>query len=344
MALTRRPFSLALAITAGGLPTSADTLTAKPIDRVSSGSGELLVREIQSWTITAGTLPVDAEIVAPANYRFTLLKQGRPLFIFDGAIADAPGPITLAEVYAITGDAVAVDPALIHEGDNLARLVLIGGDETMVVGFDEDGNIIPVAKGEAASVPWAGVTDKPTTFPSSAHTHDDRYYTETEIDGMLAGLGGGAGGAPEVAMFSDEKPAFTNGGATDGTVQTRILNTVDIAQSWASLAANTVTLQPGTYSFRYCVTAWNRFMCGYLRNVTAGTYLQKRADHCGSASRIERRWHDVPPVTFAVATDIQVRMWGENSAGDDTAMGQLIQGGPDGVPTKFCILIVTKWA
>ncbi len=34
---------------------------------------------------------------------------------------------------------------------------------------------------------WLSVIGKPATFPPSAHTHDDRYYTETEIDTALAG-------------------------------------------------------------------------------------------------------------------------------------------------------------
>lgn len=41
------------------------------------------------------------------------------------------------------------------------------------------------AAGTAASVPWSGVTGKPGTYTPSSHTHDDRYYTETEIDTKL---------------------------------------------------------------------------------------------------------------------------------------------------------------
>lgn len=41
------------------------------------------------------------------------------------------------------------------------------------------------ATGTAASVPWSGVTGKPGTYTPSSHTHDDRYYTETEIDTKL---------------------------------------------------------------------------------------------------------------------------------------------------------------
>lgn len=38
----------------------------------------------------------------------------------------------------------------------------------------------------ANSVAWENVKDKPTTFPVEAHTHDERYYTEAEIDEKLS--------------------------------------------------------------------------------------------------------------------------------------------------------------
>lgn len=39
----------------------------------------------------------------------------------------------------------------------------------------------------ADAVPWSGVSGKPSTFTPSSHTHDDRYYTESEIDSKLSG-------------------------------------------------------------------------------------------------------------------------------------------------------------
>lgn len=39
----------------------------------------------------------------------------------------------------------------------------------------------------APEVTWDDVTGKPATFPATAHTHDDRYYTETEMNTLLAG-------------------------------------------------------------------------------------------------------------------------------------------------------------
>ena len=46
--------------------------------------------------------------------------------------------------------------------------------------------------GSAESVDWANVYNKPTTFPPSAHNHDDRYYTENEVDTKLAEKAGTA--------------------------------------------------------------------------------------------------------------------------------------------------------
>lgn len=39
----------------------------------------------------------------------------------------------------------------------------------------------------ADAVPWSGVSGKPSTFTPSSHTHDDRYYTESEINSKLNG-------------------------------------------------------------------------------------------------------------------------------------------------------------
>ena len=40
--------------------------------------------------------------------------------------------------------------------------------------------------GTATSVPWSGVTGKPTSYPPASHNHDERYYTETEMNSKLA--------------------------------------------------------------------------------------------------------------------------------------------------------------
>lgn len=49
----------------------------------------------------------------------------------------------------------------------------------------EDGYSVYTA-GTATSVPWSGVTGKPSSYPPASHNHDERYYTETEMNSKLA--------------------------------------------------------------------------------------------------------------------------------------------------------------
>lgn len=58
--------------------------------------------------------------------------------------------------------------------------------------------------GSANSVSWGNVGSKPSTFTPSSHTHDDRYYTETEIDSLLEDKANTAGAYPLMGVgFSD---------------------------------------------------------------------------------------------------------------------------------------------
>lgn len=43
-----------------------------------------------------------------------------------------------------------------------------------------------VTAGGSHAVSWDDVSSKPSTFTPSSHTHDDRYYTETEVDTLLS--------------------------------------------------------------------------------------------------------------------------------------------------------------
>lgn len=58
------------------------------------------------------------------------------------------------------------------------------GHTHLYAGSDTAGGKANSAK-TADSVDWANVTGKPSTFAPSAHEHDDRYYTEGEVDTKL---------------------------------------------------------------------------------------------------------------------------------------------------------------
>ena len=58
--------------------------------------------------------------------------------------------------------------------------------------YNPSGNLLTAnISGNAAtasSVAWGNVTGKPSSFTPSSHTHDDRYYTESEIDSKVSTL------------------------------------------------------------------------------------------------------------------------------------------------------------
>lgn len=57
---------------------------------------------------------------------------------------------------------------------------------------------------KAAAVPWDGVTGKPGTFAPSAHTHDDRYYTETEMNTKLNGKADSGHTHTSIRMYNSD--------------------------------------------------------------------------------------------------------------------------------------------
>lgn len=76
----------------------------------------------------------------------------------------------------------AEQDADIQTGEELT--VLFGKIKKRFSTYDADGDGVV---DRAATVPWDGITGKPGTFPPSTHNHDDRYYTETEMNTKLNG-------------------------------------------------------------------------------------------------------------------------------------------------------------
>ena len=88
--------------------------------------------------------------------------------------------------------------------------------------FTTHGNFIGNLSGNAdsaSSVPWSGITGKPSTFTPSDHTHDSRYYTESEIDTKLntklnISLKGAANGLAELdstgRVPSNQLPSYVD--------------------------------------------------------------------------------------------------------------------------------------
>lgn len=120
---------------------------------IASYAGESITT---AWISSTGALSTGAEVAyvlsSPETYATDPID-------FD----NAAGPLTV-----MTG------------GEVVVRMTELIGSRT----YDADGDGVV---DKAAAVPWDGVTGKPGTFTPSAHTHDDRYYTETEMNTKLNG-------------------------------------------------------------------------------------------------------------------------------------------------------------
>lgn len=106
-----------------------------------------------------------------------------------GTIDIARLPAGALERLFVVADEAAAMKANVQEGDTVK---VTGNNNKMYfcVKSPSSGDTFATCfteytAGSATSVPWSGVTDKPSTFTPSAHTHDDRYYTKTEISTKL---------------------------------------------------------------------------------------------------------------------------------------------------------------
>ena len=141
------------------------------------------------------------------------------------------GGVKVGDGLSITTDGTLSADVVSGEPDEYLKSASISGNELTLVKKDNTTiTFIPTTGGggSAERVDWANVYNKPTTFPPSAHNHDDRYYTESEVDTKLAAKAGTAVATTSAAglMSAADKTKL------DGLSQTSI--TVDSALSTTS--------------------------------------------------------------------------------------------------------------
>ena len=165
--------------------------------------------------------------------------------------------------------------------------------------------------GTANAVAWANVSGKPTTFTPSSHNHDDRYYTETEMNTKLdakananhthnyagsASAGGSANSALKLAT------ARTVSGGTDITLRYTYDGSADTS---ATIGYYNCTSSAGnTNNYPYHRIAYTGEITGAYNDKSMTLYISQgyqgggfgivriavRTNNSSSVSGAEARW------------------------------------------------------
>ena len=147
------------------------------------------------------------------------------------------------------------------QSGNLPVVSAAGAGDMLKSVYDADNDGV-VDKAE--SVSWAGVTGKPATFAPSSHTHDDRYYTESEMNTKLDGKANTSGTYAGITAGDAQKligktwnwsgqsgqPSWLWGGS-DGTnmyVYNPSNFNVNYANSAGAVAWSNVSGKPSTFA------------------------------------------------------------------------------------------------
>ena len=108
-------------------------------------------------------------------------------------VADDTARFALTEASVQLGDTVKVaNTGLMYIIKDISKLNSEAGYEVYTAG-------------SASSVPWSGVTGKPSSYIPSAHTHDDRYYTESEIDSKVNTINSSIGTKADKTHTHDDR-------------------------------------------------------------------------------------------------------------------------------------------
>lgn len=103
--------------------------------------------------------------------------------------AGSASTATTADRVANTGSGYADVARHVWFSDSSIETARVSNDNFK---YNPSGNLLTAnISGNAAtasSVAWGNVTGKPSSFTPSSHTHDDRYYTESEIDSKVSTL------------------------------------------------------------------------------------------------------------------------------------------------------------
>ena len=218
--------------------SGAKTFSVAPKSSQDASSSTDLVRKSQFDAGLAGK--------AAATHGHAILEVSGLQAALDGKSADGHGhgiPDVTGLQSALSAKAPLTSPALTGTptaptatgGTNTTQLATTAFVQAALAGFgagdmlksaydaDNDGKVD--AAEVADSVPWAGVTGKPSTFAPAAHSH-----AISQVTGLQAAIDGKAGLASPAFTGTPSAPT-----ATSGTNTTQIANTAFVQAAIAAL-------------------------------------------------------------------------------------------------------------
>ena len=148
-------------VTAGSNPTTLSGYGITDAAAKSHTHNSADINSLDASKITSGTIDI-ARLPAGALERCVVVEDDTARF-------------ALTTSNAQLGDTVKV------RSTGLMYLIVDASKLSSEAGYEV------YTAGAASSVPWSGITGKPSTFTPSSHTHDDRYYTESEMNTLLNG-------------------------------------------------------------------------------------------------------------------------------------------------------------
>lgn len=196
--------------------------------------------------------------------------------------------LSMADMYAITGNT----NFLIEVGDTV-RLSIDGNESLQVVvkiitsEDDLENTQIELASkagslldtianledrsvsgsgGGGGSTSWDAITGKPSTFPPSAHNHDDRYYTETEMDTKLS--------AKQNTLVSGTNIKTINGESVLGEGDIEIQGGGGSGGSLPAVSLGKKNNDTGTQSIGTTITKLNLGTTTTVNSDTKGDYFE----------------------------------------------------------------------
>ena len=179
-----------------GTITTQDTAYTHPNSGVTAGTYKSVTVNAQGH-VTAGSNPTtlagygitDASLKGHTHSQYLTASSDLNVSKLKGVISLDNLPAgSLERLVKVTNDTARF--ALTTNDIQLGDTVKVESTKMMYIVKDitklnsEDGYEQYTA-GMASSVPWSGVTGKPSSYTPSAHTHDDRYYTESEINSKV---------------------------------------------------------------------------------------------------------------------------------------------------------------